>query len=419
MSTSKLVNFDWRKDLYAARDVCSPDKAGFSLLLEWLENWRIRSSLPPGRIAAERFWREQVRLKSREPWQMRQWAEAIRWYLHWLKACQSNGGSGLTLQERVRAAVNSAGARRGLAIRTRQTYGRWAARYAIWAGDPRDLLKTDQARVFLAWLVTDRKVSYATQKQALNALAFFFKDVCGRKEVNLRVTFRKTTPRIPVVLNLREIALLLDRLEDRYRLMAEVQYGGGLRLSELMQLRIKDIDVDRRQMTVRAGKGDQDRVTILPNCLAGRLTDHKTALRKLYETDRTEDQPGVALPGALARKLPRAGEKWEWFWFFPAPQLSTAPDSGIVRRHHVHPKVYARALRRAAHKAGIDKRFTTHVLRHCFATHLLEDGKDLRTIQELLGHSDLRTTEVYTHVAQGIGPCGIKSPLDRLVNAHG
>jgi integron integrase len=414
MSSHHSPHADWRQDLRAARDLNARDIAGFELVLQWFESWRIQRGLSPGRHVAEQFWRGPVQEKQREPWQLRQWAEAISWYLHWLGLCQSHGGSGRSLHERVHHAVHSAGARRGLARRTRNAYAGWACQFARWAGDPKTMLDEEQARNFLAWLITERKVSYSTQKQALNGLVFFFKDVCGREEVNLRVTMRKTTPRIPVVLSMREVAKVLDRLEDRYRLLAEVQYGSGLRLSELMELRIKDVDMERRQLTVRGGKGDKDRVTVLPASLTEKLIDHKSVLREIHERDREEGLPGVALPGALSRKFKRAGEKWEWFWLFPAPKVSRDPDSGIVRRHHVHPEVYARALRRAVARAKVEKRVSTHVLRHCFATHLLEGGKDIRTIQELLGHAEVTTTEIYTHVAQGIGKCGVESPLDRL-----
>lgn len=414
MNTNQSSVSSWRDDLRASRNLTSSEKSSFEIPLEWLENWRLRHSLPPGRATAKRFWKQQVLTKPREPWQLTQWSEAIRWYLRWLSLTKANGHTGLSLEERVHTAVNEAGARRGLALRTRQTYARWARHYASWANCPKKMMLAEEARTFLAYLITTRQLSYATQKQALNALAFFFNDVCGHKNVNLRVKMRKTTPRIPTVLNLREITTILDNLENRYRLMAELQYGSGLRLSELMQLRIKDIETDRRQLTVRGGKGDRDRVTVLPESLVEKIDSHKASIRKVYEKDRLQGQPGVALPRALALKFKNAGQRWEWFWLFPAQEVSRDPDTGIIRRHHVHPKVYSAALQRAAKKAGIEKRFTSHAFRHSFATHLLEDGKDLRTIQELLGHSDVRTTEIYTHVAKNIGKSGVKSPLDTI-----
>ena len=187
-----------------------------------------------------------------------------------------------------------------------------------------------------------------------------------------------------------------------------------MRLKELMRLRIKDIDIDRRQITIRQGKGDLDRVTVLPEALVGKLQAHLKAVRALYEADQAAGHPGVALPGALTRKFSKAGSRWEWFWIFPAAELSSDPESGIVRRHHIHEGSYTNALARAVEAAGIGKRVTSHVFRHAFATHLLESGKDLRTIQELLGHADVKTTEIYTHVAKGVGGTGVKSPFDLM-----
>jgi integron integrase len=261
-------------------------------------------------------------------------------------------------------------------------------------------------------LVTQRRVSFSTQKQALNALVFFFKDVCGLEEVDLEVRLRKTPKRIPVVLSFREIAAILEKLPERSRLAAELQYGCGLRLREVVNLRIKDIDLDRRQLTVRGGKGDQDRVTVLPAALRLKLEEWKERVRLVHDEDRRQAVPGVGLPNALGRKMPKAGERWEWFWLFPSEQLSVDPVSGIIRRHHYHPESYARMIRNAAARAGIEKRVTSHALRHSFATHLLEAGTDIRTLQELLGHSDVSTTMIYTHVAVNGSATGVVSPLD-------
>lgn len=404
----------WRDDLKLARNVPDSHRQSYDMLLSWFDQWRISRHLPNGREAARAFWRQQVKSKPREAWQLEQWTAAFGWYLEWLRFAETRGAEVRTLEERVFQAVDRAGGRRGLAIRTRQTYGRWVMRFARWAGDAKAMLQQEQARLFLGELVTRERQSFSSQKQALNALVFFFREVCGHEEVDLQVKLRKTPKRIPVVPNFREIIQILDRLGPTHRLMAEVQYGSGLRLKELTRLRIKDVDLEQRQITVRAGKGDTDRVTVLPESLVEKIKRHKEAIRKVFDADKSDGTPPVAIPGALARKFSRAGERWEWFWLFPAETLSTDPDSGIVRRHHVHSGSYGNALHHAAQEAGIDKRITSHCLRHAFATHLLESGKDLRTIQELLGHSDVKTTEIYTHVAKGVGGTGVKSPLDLI-----
>lgn len=396
----------WSEDLKKARNVTDAQRAGFELVLGWFENWRIGQQMGPGREAARVFWLRQVKSKPRADWQLSQWAEALRWYLQWLKFAQENGTEVLSLEERVYRAMERAGGRRGLALRTRQTYGRWAVRYARWVGEARAMLKQERARDFLTMLVTEERQSFSSQKQALNALAFFFKEVCGQVEVDLEVKLRRTPKRIPVVINFQEILAILNRLEERYRLMAEVQYGGGLRLKELARLRVKDVDMERRQITIRQGKGDMDRVTVLPESLVEKMKVHLAAIQRVHEADRAAGHPGVEIPGALGRKFSQAGERWPWFWLFPAPELSVDPESGIFRRHHIHPGCYTNALSRAVEEAGIAKRVTSHVFRHAFATHLLESGKDIRTIQDLLGHADIKTTQIYTHVTKAVGGRG-------------
>jgi len=414
MTTVHVKRFDWRADLLASRDLSEGEKHGFEIVLNWFECWRIPKNLPPGREAARRFWRVQVLSKEREQWQLDQWAQAIRWFLHWLRFCEDSGGDARTLEERVRGAVNQAGGRRGLALETRRTYSRTAGRFAKWAGSADAVLDEGKAREWLGLLVTEEKVAFSTQKQALNGLAFFYKDVCGREEVDLRIKLRKTAKRVPTVLNVPEIVALLDNLSPTCRLAAELQYGAGLRVKELLDLRIKDVDPERRQVVIRGGKGDKDRVCILPAVVSAQLGAWKRDLREQFDEDRASDLPGVALPGALARKMPRSGEKWEWQWLFPSPILSTDPDTGIERRHHYHPGSYGKAISEAAAKAGIEKRVTSHALRHSFATHLLERGVDIRTLQDLLGHADVSTTQIYLHVAENSTPAGVKSPLDEL-----
>jgi integron integrase len=275
-------------------------------------------------------------------------------------------------------------------------------------------MSAERARDWLTARVEVEKVSFATQKANLNALAFFFKDVCGWEEVDLGVELRKTTPRVPVVLSVPELRRFWDGLEEQYRLAAELMYGSGIRLDEFLNLRVKDLDFDRRQLIVRAGKGDKDRVTILPQSLMERLRVHLEEARKLHEADRAAGRPGVMMPNALDRKYRHAGMEWEWFWVFPSGRISTDPVTGIRRRHHMDPEALRRRMRRARQGAGITKRVTPHVMRHSFATHLLEAGSDIRTVQELLGHAKVETTQRYTHVAQNLSGAGARSPLDTI-----
>ncbi len=404
---------DWQADLEASRNLSDTDRKYYGSFLSWFHFWRKTEGREPGRAAAVAFWRTQVIAKPRKEWQVARWAEAMRWYQEWLKDCEADGREPRSLAERMHRAVMSAGARRGLALATRKTYAGWVARYGEWVGSARAAMEPEKASRWLGLLVAQSKVAFATQKQALNALVFFFRDVCGRDSVQFEVRLRKTSPRIPVVLGRGEVLALLGHLEPRYRVAAELQYGAGLRLKELLGLRVKDVDRERRQVVVRAGKGDKDRVTILPERVKEALDQAWKLLKGVHEADRAAMLPGVAMPEALARKMPKAGTSWEWFWLFPEDHLSEDPKSRRLRRHHLHAKSYAKAIRRAVIKAGIEKRVTSHALRHSFATHLLEGGTDIRTLQELLGHADVKTTEIYTHVATGVNGCGVRSPLDQ------
>lgn len=409
----------WRKDLAEFRGLTHQERSGFLICLEWFENFRLRYSLSAGREAAKAFWSDQVKREGveREDWQLKQWSEAIRWYLEWLEACQLAGKDHRSLIERARGAVASVGARRGLARRTIQCYGAWVGRFAKFAGSAKAMQEVSTGTAFLQSIVAQEDCAYSTQKQALNALAYFFKHVCEVKDPVFGVKLRKTGQRVPVVLSRKETRSLLDDMlehERPYALAAELQYGAGLRLAELMALRIKDVDLDRNTLTIRQGKGDKDRVTVIPKSLESRIARQIEKAREVWESDRAEGQPGVYLPGALARKFRAAAKEFSWFWLFPAPKPSRDPASGVVRRHHVHPKVYSKAMKRSSQRVKINKRVTTHVLRHSFATDLLESGTDLRTIQELLGHEDITTTEIYLHVAVGENGLGVTSPLDRF-----
>ena len=412
----KPKNWDWRADLAAARDVEHRDREGYRGFLEWFENWRMRLRLEPSRETARAFWKSEVvkAEKKRETWQLEQWGTAMVWFLTWLSFCKDEGGDCRTVSERVRDAVELTGARRGLALRTRRTYGQWCARYAKWAGTGRRAMDPTVGRDWLAVLVAKDGIALSTQKQALNSLVFFFRDVCGVDELDLEVRMKKTGKRMPTVLSVAEVMRFVAVIEPRYGMAAKLQYGSGLRLNELVSLRVKDVDLERGVLTVRGGKGDLDRITVVPECLKEALRTHLTKVRETYESDRKKGLPGVAIPLALGRKFSRAGESWEWMWLFPARDVSVDAVSGVTRRHHLHGAVFNTAIKRGAGEAGIAKRVTSHALRHSFATHLLEAGTDIRTIQSLLGHSDVRTTEIYTHVAQRTNGTGVRSPLDAI-----
>ncbi|MCX7887856.1 MAG: integron integrase [Verrucomicrobiae bacterium] len=297
--------------------------------------------------------------------------------------------------------------------RTEQTYRGWAWRFAKFLGDkPVESATEADVRMFLSGLATEYRLSASSQKQALNALVFLLREVLG-KELGDFSDFIRARRRLnmPVVLTREECQRLFAAMDGTVRLMAELMYGSGLRLSELLSLRIKDVDLERRQIIVRAGKGGKDRVTVLTESLVDRLRDHRQRLRKLHEDDRRNGVPGVWLPEGLERKYPQAGQSWEWQWFFPSRQLMNDPRLNLRRRFHVLDATFQHAVRQAARKAELNKRVTPHVLRHSFATHLLESGADIRTLQELLGHKDVTTTQIYTHVMRKPG-LGVKSPLD-------
>ncbi len=298
--------------------------------------------------------------------------------------------------------------------RTEQTYRGWAWRFARFLRDrPVESAGDAEVKEFLSRLATQGRVSASTQRQALNALVFLLRDTLEKPLGDFSdYTPARRRTRIPVVLSKEECRRLFAALEGTSKLMAELMYGAGLRLLELLRLRIKDVDLERGQVVVRGGKGDKDRVTVLPYALLERLAAHRDRLRELYEADRQAGLPGVWLPEALDRKYQKAGESWEWQWWFPSRQLMNDPRSGLRRRHHVLDATLQHAIRQAARRAKLNKKVTPHVLRHSFATHLLEAGTDIRTVQELLGHQDVSTTQIYTHVMKKPG-IGVRSPLDQ------
>ena len=304
---------------------------------------------------------------------------------------------------------------RHLSPRTEEAYLGWMRRYHEFHGrrDPASL-GAEHVTAFLNALATRRRVSASTQNQALAALLFLYREVLGVALPWLDDLVHARSPkRLPVVLTRDEVRSVLARMDGVPRLMATLLYGSGLRLLECCRLRVKDVDFGRNQIAVRRGKGDKDRVTMLPASVKPQLTAHLERGRALHARDLAHGAGRVELPGSLSRKLPTAGRDWAWQWVFPATRIYVEKHSGERRRHHLHETVVQRAVRRAVLAAGIAKRATCHTFRHSFATHLLEDGSDIRTVQELLGHKDVATTMIYTHVLNR-GPSGVRSPADRL-----
>jgi integron integrase len=302
-----------------------------------------------------------------------------------------------------------------LSFRTEKSYLGWIARFlAFCAPLEAAALNEEHLKHYLSYLAVERKVSVATQKLAFNALLFLYRRVLSRQIVGLQTVIPSHRPRrLPVVLTKEEVRAVFRHLSGVHRLIAAVIYGGGLRLEECLSLRVKDVDFARNCLVIRAGKGDKDRETVLPERVAAELQAHLHRVRALYDRDRRRSLAGVWLPGALDRKYADAGKQWAWFWLFPSSKLSIEPVSGIVRRYHLYPTTIQKAFQRAVAGAGLVKRATVHTLRHSFATHLVERGYDIRTIQELLGHADVSTTMIYTHVATK-NKLGVASPLDSL-----
>jgi integron integrase len=301
-----------------------------------------------------------------------------------------------------------------LSLSSEKTYIGWLRSFGRYLGFRHpEHITGNHVKDFLTWQAVERRVSVSTQNQAFNALLFFFRHVLNKEIGDLGQVVRAAKKRrMPVVLTKPEVERLLSHVSGRPLLAAEIIYGCGLRLRECIKLRIKDIDFERQRVIVMAGKGNKDRQTLLPECLIEKIKVQMEHSRKLFEHDRRNNVPGVELPFALERKYPNAGKQWGWHWLFPSGKLSTDPRSHIERRHHMHPSSLQKHIRKATRSAKIIKRVTVHTLRHTFATHLLEDGYDIRTIQALLGHSCVRTTMIYTHVV-GKNLMGVKSPLDK------
>ena len=299
------------------------------------------------------------------------------------------------------------------AYRTEQSYVDWIRRFILFHNKrhPQEMREAE-VEAFLTHLAVERHVSASTQNQALSAILFLYRHVLKSPLAESIESVRaKRSTYLPTVLTVEEVRLLLQHLEGLPQLMAKLLYGSGLRIIEGLRLRVKDLDFGQSQIIVRDTKGDRDRVTMLPQSIQELLQAHLLQVKQLHGDDLNQGYGEVYLPYALDRKYPKAGREWIWQYVFPAKQRSVDPRSGIVRRHHLEEGYLQRSLKKAAQNAGVAKKVSCHTLRHSFATHLLQNGYDIRTVQELLGHKDVKTTMIYTHVLNK-GGFGVRSPLD-------
>ncbi|PTY07033.1 integrase [Opitutaceae bacterium EW11] len=411
-----VQGWDWRSRLRDS-DLDPGDKAVFQIWIGRLLKWCSEGHVPPSTLSVVQYLES---VKTQAPSEHPEAALALHWFSEEYRV-RTAPGAGRSVPPLGKDDLGRSWwetrlirACRGhhFLWRTEETYRRWCHQYALFVA-PRVVERTGREEVqeFLSQLATVQRSSPATQRQALNALVFLFDKALDRPLGEFEFVRSAPKRRIPTVLSREECIQLIRAMEGTAQLMAQLMYGSGIRLMELLRLRVQDLDLPRCQIKVRGGKGDKDRATVLPEVLKPRLEAHLNRLRELFEQDRAADLPGVWLPEGLARKYPRSGETWQWQWLFPSRELSTDPISGFHRRHHVLEGTFQNSVRKAANRCKLDKRVTPHVLRHSFATHLLEAGTDIRTVQDLLGHQNLQTTQIYLHVTQKPG-LGVRSPLD-------
>ncbi|MBU1193228.1 MAG: integron integrase [Proteobacteria bacterium] len=304
---------------------------------------------------------------------------------------------------------------RHYAYNTEKTYQEWIRRFLLFTKLPSpQQASSEHVKQFLAHLAVERKVTASTQNQAFNALLFLYRDVLGIEFGDFRNTIRaKKNQRVPVVLTMEEIKAVFVHIKGEMELALTLIYASGIRVTECVRLRVQDLDFGNHSLIVRSGKGDKDRVTLLPEFLHEPLKLHLENVKAIHENDLGIGHGAVYLPDALEKKYPRANKEWSWQYVFPAAALAIDPRSGMIRRHHVNQQALQRAMKHAVIQAGLTKKASVHTLRHSFATHLLQSGYDIRTIQDLLGHKDVSTTMIYTHVVKN-GPHGVKSPAEIL-----
>jgi len=354
-------------------------------------------------------------------WQPRQAEDAIKlYYLNYLNKTggQAGGAAGLMDADSALSETKRLIRLKHYSYSTERTYLQWIARffsYALASANKKiDDLSSVDVKNFLSHLALKQKVSSSTQNQAFNAILFFFRQVLGKETGDLGDTVRaKRGQKLPVVLSVNEVKLLFEQMTGTNRLIAELFYGAGLRLMELARLRVQDIDFDSNTIFVRSGKGDKDRSTVLPKAVRERLIAHIANVKTLHDKDRAIGHGEVILPDALSRKYPNAAKEWIWQYVFPSSSLSVDPRSGKTGRHHISDKSIQLAVKNAQRQSGIAKHATVHTLRHSFATHLLQSGVNIREVQSLLGHKNVETTMIYTHVLRDMSNAP-QSPLDAL-----
>jgi integron integrase len=395
--------------------------------LKWVRMF-LEMGLEIGKNRETALGRFQTRMGQRfEDWQVRQAMTAVRNYWYFIDRSAGGESENGKRQGEQKGRLDTAAiideTRRILrlgnrAYRTEKTYLGWIRSFLSFAEKHgktgMEELTPELLREYLSYLSVERRVAAATQQQAFNALLFLFRYVLQTSIDGLGTTIRSMRKnRLPVVLTQREIAGILARVASPYDLMVMLIYGGGLRLSECMGLRVRDLDFDSGKIIIHQGKGRKDRHTLFPMEIHKKMKDHLEEVRKVYAEDRRRGRPGVSLPEALEKKYPGAGAEWGWFWIFPSPRLGIDPVSGTVRRFHLYPTTLQKQVHEAVRSLGFTKNATVHSMRHSFATHLVEAGYDIRTVQELLGHSNLNTTMIYTHVAVK-NKLGVISPLSRM-----
>jgi integron integrase len=356
-----------------------------------------------------------------KPWQIQQAADAVRIYRYQYKGADKdsdlkdntlNINDEDNLLNRLQEIIEL----RHYARSTGKTYIHWTRKFLHYRkqANLNCEFESKDVKAFLTRLAMVEKVSASTQNQAFNALLLFYREVLRIDLEDIANTVRARKGRkIPTVLSVEEVQRLFDATEDEYLLMVKLLYGSGLRLMELLQLRVKDVDFDSGLIHVKSGKGDKDRTTILPESLCEELRSHLIKVKEFHEIDLKNGYGEAPLPDALHKKYPNAGKEWGWQYFFPADKIQVDPQDGKIRRYHFYSKNLQQAIRRAVIKSGITKRGSAHTLRHSFATHLLMNGTDIREIQDLLGHKSLETTMIYTHVVREL-KTKAKSPLDSL-----